>query len=836
MAYSQKSTQYTQSSSVVKDLQHGEGTAESTVTPTDTTESTALDTLKDALNTFARSSGGSEKKNYDPLYALAQDFKNHAKELDLQDGDSQLEVLRDQYQRKAAQRSENYTPSEIKEVFGQVGGDTIEKPIEALQEASANQRIQFNEEARMIGMKKAPEASAEKQVAIGRDVLSTQITMEAIERLVPEWSPKEKEDAIGHTYREVMQKATLNMFETFLDTHGGVITPDLLQAFKSSMTTLLRSKGYNPEAIQKFVDNTLSVWASAAEAAGTDLDKASKYTQNIKDMWMNQNYLNYANTELTIDNNGTPMKTTLGQVIWSVGGNLGSEAGQIFLARHPELISQLASTKTMANFSTLPGNTQDMLMTRNGNAIIKGFFEKGSLGSKTLDILANQGAQEYYKGIKGMSAEQMKSNSLYNTSLNAYVNSHMNADMEGATSADKGMQVAEFRAGAEQAGEDWNTMTKGEGVVLFDKAGEPHYLRPNGRLLYDATNEGSLVEWMDNDAVDVRNKAFGLARQAIIIAANNSDRPVEEIIDVFNESMIKKSDAMKKYVAEFNDGEESQLTTSDIDMVLSKFYAGDVQEYGRFPVYKESDNGKMNMQATYDLFREDGEVDQKYSKVPYVLPVLKGKVEAYDQKNNSLVITTTNGAKVMSPVDATLKTTYMNPFTNITRVVIEDKFTGDEWTFNSKNMRNDYFKPEQDIKRGDVIAKLSSSSKNLGIQVKSPDGTAKNIKHLFGGKAIPEVPDKKPTDVKEVPVPPKKPYEAGYVKNSDGSVSTIRTIHFEEDGKYILIPTVFGDKILSDKDAIDVYHKTGFSFGEFKTSAEAEKAAKKLHEQEESNL
>jgi hypothetical protein len=69
------------------------------------------------------------------------------------------------------------------------------------------------------------------------------------------------------------------------------------------------------------------------------------------------------------------------------------------------------------------------------------------------------------------------------------------------------------------------------------------------------------------------------------------------------------------------------------------------------------------------------------------------------------------------------------------------------------------------------------------------------------------------------------------VKNADSTISTVRSMSFEENGKEVLVPTVSNDgKILSDKDAIAEYHKTGQFLGKFDNPKNATDYAKKLHE------
>lgn len=71
-------------------------------------------------------------------------------------------------------------------------------------------------------------------------------------------------------------------------------------------------------------------------------------------------------------------------------------------------------------------------------------------------------------------------------------------------------------------------------------------------------------------------------------------------------------------------------------------------------------------------------------------------------------------------------------------------------------------------------------------------------------------------------------------KNKDGSISTVRSMGVNIDGKEVLIPTVSDDgKILSDGAAIDQYKKTGKHLGIFSDSNSSEEYAKRLHQEQE---
>lgn len=70
------------------------------------------------------------------------------------------------------------------------------------------------------------------------------------------------------------------------------------------------------------------------------------------------------------------------------------------------------------------------------------------------------------------------------------------------------------------------------------------------------------------------------------------------------------------------------------------------------------------------------------------------------------------------------------------------------------------------------------------------------------------------------------------VQNADGTVSTVRSITIQEGAKYVLLPTVVGDAVVSNKAAIAHYRKTGEHLGIFTSETAADHYAVALHKEQ----
>lgn len=74
------------------------------------------------------------------------------------------------------------------------------------------------------------------------------------------------------------------------------------------------------------------------------------------------------------------------------------------------------------------------------------------------------------------------------------------------------------------------------------------------------------------------------------------------------------------------------------------------------------------------------------------------------------------------------------------------------------------------------------------------------------------------------------------VRNPDGSISTVRSISVNIDGREVLIPTVVGNRVVSNDEAIREYQRSGKHLGMFDSPEHATSYAQNLHQSESARL
>ena len=704
--------------SPVKDIEKAEYTAEREVFEEPNYKGKAIGYLKDFFDSWGRGNGsGSQKKNYLDLYKQAQKFREEAMAKGLKADSAEFIELQNKYQQEAAAMDWNYTPGEIEDTFKQVYGDKLMKPVEQLIEEGAKQRISMDEEARLIGAKAAPDKPAIEQASLGRAMyMSQRVSDTLLNELLPNMSAKEREEALSLTYRDAMQMVTLSAFDQVLNMNGGVANPTLLQAFKTDWTARLRMAGFPGAAAQKFVDNTMSVWEGVINTAGNDKEAQAKYSKNVKDAWQDMSYMKMLATPIEYTVGDKVIKTNVGATVAALGGNFNTEAGQIFLGKYPEVVQQISTSPDLMNFGALPDDIQNIILTPGGNARIKSYFAEGSEGSKRIDKLAQQGAKMYYDAEKSMSREEMKQNAAVNTAANAYVGSHANVDTKDFTDIDTQIQGMEFAQAADTAGQGYNKFLQGIGAVLIDKEGSPHYIVAYDGKIRDASRDGSLVEWLDNDSVDARNYVFPAARQAVSTAADLVGW--NEAIDIWNLKQIQNSSAFAKLAqnrvsGEFSDG-SVPLTMAQARKALDAFYDKTYEK--RLPIYEDISGGSEAGIQSQEGTRSEGIYDPSYR---IQTPVANATIAAVDQRTGGMVFNTTAGKNVTAPVPGRVTDISEKEGTGNNSVSITTD-AGEIWTITGTKMDTSKVNVGDTVEKKQVIGK--TGGKAVGITVRDLDG------------------------------------------------------------------------------------------------------------------
>lgn len=733
---------------IVQDIEKAQGTPERAVYEEKDFLTPALKSFGNVLSSFAKGSGGSKKTNFQPLYKLSQEFQEEVNSKGIEADTSEYIELKNKYQLKASGHAENYTPEQIEKVFTDVVGNkqTIEA-VESLLEKDKEQRISFDEEAMLIGQSQAPDATRSVQASLGRRTLVAKMTDEALQKFMPGMSVKEREEILksSPTYRGALQTIGLNSLNQFVKDSGGVLTPDVLDKFKKTWTAGLTQNGFPSRAAQSFVDNTLAIVDGVALRAAKSTDEAAKYTANVMKAAQSESLLNLADVNLDLD--GTTVKA--GTVLAAIGYDFGSPAGQAILAQYPTLLAELGKGALKAKVDNLNQEQKNLLLSSKTRAQLHQTFMKGSEGSKTIDALGGKTAEEAYQSVVNMDRNALASNSMYNSAVNIYNESHTGLDMTDFSEQDRQKQEAEWRSAARAAAKTNNTFLKGLGMVLLDATGTPQYVSWESGQPRLATNDGEIIEWLDNDSVDARRYVFGGLRGAYTTASRIIG--LDKARDIWNEEQANFFEGMSAPTELVRSALTSALvgeTSADLaKSAFNTFAGGNAIRQSDLPMTKEDVlkrslsvmNKPADMMSYPDRAKRIFEYRSCEMSEARAAPVKNPSKVLYDDRTKSMIFETTGRASVTSPIEGTISNAYANPFRNLNVVVMDEKGTGNKWRISGTNMANGLLKTGTEVKQGDKIGQLQGLRDGaVGVMVRTAEGRDVDPRKYFGLTEQPE--------------------------------------------------------------------------------------------------
>lgn len=655
--------------SPVKDIEDAQMTSEREVFQEPNFKGDAIERLG---GFFMRLGGvkGNDKpeKNYLPLEQIMEEGMDEIRSKGLNADDSEYIEIANRTRQKAFAHPFNYSPSEVENVFGQNFGKELMKPVEkSLGTTRADQIEQFRAEARAIGARLSPNATAEKQTSLGMIALQQKRQVNDVFELLPSLSPEQREQVLSDMgTRSAFQGVIHADYDNFLNTHGGFVEPASLQQFKTQEVSLLRSQGVTNA--QALVDTTLEPYQAIANVYGDNQAAAQKAAATVKSMYEDTTKMQMYAMPITLKDG---KQVQLGTLLAVNGFNAGDALANTLLTQDVNLPNELVKGVVEANVTQLKDSTKQQFLTINGASAFRRAFAPGSEMYMVVDRLEEQAAEEVYAGIRDMKPEQLRQNSRFQAPAEAYYNTHLNVD-PAFTSPEQ--QRQDYQKALNAMAVAYGALTENNGVVLVDDLGMPKYMRKDDKGNYvDATNEGTFIALGDMDAVNARDYIFADARRVTTLAGARIGNGAEAIA-MWNETM-------KGYL----DSVPPSATTQIL--------------------------GAISNEVNKDL--------EKISPVNAITDIATAVANAVvDTRTKGLVLPTN---AMQCPVNGKVVDKTENKETGLQRISVIDSATKARLTFIGKDIWDSVGDVGDDVSNTGTIIK--SKGENLGITAKNEEGS-----------------------------------------------------------------------------------------------------------------
>lgn len=254
-----------------------------------------------------------------------------------------------------------------------------------------------------------------------------------------------------------------------------------------------------------------------------------------------------------------------------------------------------------------------------------------------------------------------------------------------------------------------------------------------------------------------------------------------------------------------------QLATAGVNLLREpqKFRLAGVDRNVKVTTYPETDTIQIDENGETILLTRQF---QNISDVEKIVKDQLGISEGYLQRPGLIHMPFRGSKGIVEAIQIAQNATGDN------RVIIKDD-KGDYHTYSGSNL-------EPQVQQGDTVSAdqiVAVSSK----KIKEKKYTAEQARNLF--RVNPSTSSQENTSVSNFEYKGNIDLEnRPVVTNEDGSISTEYSIVIEEDGEFVVIPTVVNGQVVSEEDAIENYHNTGKHLGMYKTLKEAEKASRDI--------